>query len=42
MEKYEKPEMEIIELSEENTILTSGKCGSGDPDDNEGSMANIF
>ena len=36
MEKYESPVMEII------VILTSQRCGSGDPNDNETSMADIF
>ena len=41
MEKYEKPEMEVIDL-ENDVILTSTRCGSGDPYDNETSMANIW
>lgn len=41
MEKYESPVMEIIEFEEE-VILTSQRCGAGDPNDNETSMADIF
>lgn len=41
-EQYLKPSMEIVKLNAENAIVTSERCGSGDPNDNEGSMANIF
>ena len=41
MEKYEKPEMEVIDL-ENDVILTSTRCGSGDASQNETSMANLW
>ena len=41
MEKYDEPQMEIIDI-DDSVILTSGRCGSGNPGDNETSMANVF
>lgn len=41
MEKYDEPQMEIIDI-DDSVILTSGRCGSGNPGDNESSMANVF
>ena len=41
MEKYDEPQMEIIDI-DDSVILTSGRCGSGNPADNESSMANVF
>ena len=41
MEKYDEPQMEIIDI-DDSVILTSERCGSGNPADNEPSMANVF
>ena len=41
MEKYDEPQMEIIDI-DDSVILTSGRCGSGNSGDNETSMANVF
>ena len=41
MEKYDEPQMEIIDI-DDSVILTSERCGSDNPGDNEPSMANVF
>ena len=41
MEKYDDPQMEIIDI-DDSVILTSERGGSGNPGDNETSMANVF
>ena len=41
MEKYDEPQMEIIDI-DDSVILTSERGGSGNPGDNETSMANVF
>ena len=41
MEKYDEPQMEIIDI-DDSVTLTSERCGSGNPADNEPSMANVF
>lgn len=41
MEKYDEPQMEIIDI-DDSVILTSERGGSGNPADNEPSMANVF